>query len=119
MLDRWTVSVSAGVGLVCLLGMTGNLHAATRLHDPTEPETTRAVSMAVNRTAPRLEMILSGAARKIAVINGQELAVGDRGEGFVVRAIDPDKVHILMTGRRSGDREMTLRLKRMAKELRP
>ena len=118
MLERGFFQVAALALQLVAFTAAASVEAA-RLHDPTRPETASAKPTAFDRSTPQLEMILSGVTRKLAVINGQELAVGDRGEGFVVQKIEPDAVLIEMTGRASARSLMRLRLNRMAKELHP
>ena len=116
---EWRVSqIAAFVLPLVVLTSTVSVEAA-RLHDPTRPETASVRLNTVNHSVPRLEMILSGVTRQLAVINGQELGVGDRGEGFIVQKIERDAVLIKMTGRSPGRSVVTLRLNGMAKELHP
>ncbi len=116
---EWRISqIAAFVLPLVVLTSTVDVDAA-RLHDPTRPETASVRLHTVNHSVPRLEMILSGVTRQLAVINGQELGVGDRGEGFIVQKIERDAVLIKMTGRSPGSSVVTLRLNGMAKELHP
>ena len=65
---EWRVSqIAAFVLPLVVLTSTVSVEAA-RLHDPTRPETANVRLNTVNHSVPRLEMILSGVTRQLAVI---------------------------------------------------
>jgi len=97
------------LGFGCLLHM---LAAAQALPDPTRPPSGARVTTegpsaaaAVSEPAPILESVLIGRDRRIAVISGRRLFVGDRvGDARIVRITETEVVL------RSGEGQTTLKL---------
>jgi MSHA biogenesis protein MshK len=73
--------------------------------DPTRPPNLAPASEAAVAGGPRLESVLIAPDRRIAIISGQRVQMGDRfGGGHVVRITDTEVVI------RSGQATQTLRL---------
>jgi MSHA biogenesis protein MshK len=79
---------------------------AADLSDPTRPEIA-AASPAAPAAASRFELraVLIGKGRRVAVINGRALGVGDTVDGAEVLSIDAGRVRIRTP---DGERELAL-----------
>lgn len=89
---------------------------ATAVPDPTRPasyEEIRAWRGDARGGSPdwRLESVLISDQRRVAVINGQSVAVGDRVDGAEVLSIESIRVTI-----RTRDRQLELSLRRQAEQ---
>lgn len=89
-----TVAVTVGAALGCAHGAL----AATP-GDPTEAppawiatQPLGAISDAGDETSPEMQVTLIGRSRRLAVINGEVVKVGDDYKGSTVRAIKTNKV---------------------------
>ena len=82
-------------------------HAADELADPTRPEIAAASPAAAPAAAARFELraVLIGKTRRVAVINGRALGVGDSVDGAEVVSIDAGRVRIRTP---DGERELGL-----------
>ncbi len=92
---RYTVRAAA-LAVLCLA-----LPAqASELKDPTRPpaEQLRQQGPAVGEISYRLESVLAGADRKLAIINGKRVAEGGRIDGARVLRIEPGSVLISSQG---------------------
>lgn len=98
---------SAAAALAILLGFAAAALAGAELPDPTRPAL--AVPAAGSVEAPAGSYALSavwiGAQRRVALINGRPVAVGDSVDGARVLAIDASGVRI-----RAADGERVLSL---------
>lgn len=93
------MAASAGLalGLYTGLGLPTGIAPATAgdgpISDPTRPPAVEAAAAAP--TAPaRLQSILVGAERRLAVIDGELLAEGEAAAGFKVEAVLADEVRV-------------------------
>lgn len=89
----WT----AAAALLALAAVAGVSQAGT-LHDPTRPDFGAAAAPAHAAPGWQLNSTLISAHRRLAMINGKTVGVGDRINGATVVAIRPGKVRL----RRSG-----------------
>lgn len=96
---------SAGLALAVLL-LGAPARAGDPLPDPTRPELAPA-SAEPAAAAARFELraVLIGEGRRVAVINGRALAVGDSVDGAEVLAIEAGRVRIRTP---DGERELAL-----------
>lgn len=93
--------------LAAALGVSGNSAAVP---DPTRPPTPEEIRAwhdqeAGQALAWRLESVLISDRRRVAVINGRAVRVGDRVDGALVTAISPGSVTLNAEG---GTLELTL-----------
>lgn len=77
---------------------------AAAVPDPTRPPTAEEIRAWQSQdtgqpTAWRLESVLISERRKVAVINGRTVGVGDRVDGALVTAIEPGSVSLSADGR--------------------
>jgi MSHA biogenesis protein MshK len=91
--------------LVFILILMGTNATAAPFADPTRPPSFTAPSEAAPSGRPRLESVLIGPDRRIAVIDGQRVQLGERFRGGQVVSISESEVVI-----RSGQASETLRL---------
>lgn len=91
-----------------LVAVTGTVVADDGLRDPTRPDDHVAPPAATER-APAARYVVSAifysADRRVAVVNGRAVSVGDRIGGARVRAIGRDSLTLAV-----GDRTVTARL---------
>lgn len=85
--------------LICLSIISVPLLASAQLADPTRPpmDESKPVYVKPRLTTPDellLSAILNSGARKVAIINGKPLSVGERIENSTVVAIASGKVHL-------------------------
>ena len=85
---------------LCLLGMLGAsfVHSADQWADPMRPDTWQTTT---SRSSPtfRLSAIFLSGDRRVAILNGYPLRVGDRlGEAELIE-IDEDRVTLSLGGR--------------------
>ncbi|HET8552983.1 MAG TPA: MSHA biogenesis protein MshK [Gammaproteobacteria bacterium] len=78
---------------------------AGTLHDPTRPDFATAATPAHAAPAWQLNSTLISAHRRLAVINGKSVGVGDRIDGATVVAITPGAVRL-----RRGGHQFTIHL---------
>lgn len=90
---------------VVLLALVGIAHARGSVVDPTRPALRAVARQAENQSAFRLSSILVSPARRVVVINGVALEVGDRIDGARVIEINLDSVRL-----RSPEGELSLSL---------
>jgi MSHA biogenesis protein MshK len=97
---------SASLAAVVLL-LGAPARAGDALPDPTRPELAPAAASQPAAAAERFELraVLVGGARRVAVINGRAVEVGDSVDGAEVLAIDAGRVRI-----RTPDGERALAL---------
>ena len=117
-----SVSIKGRVKLLCcsilLLASSSAIQAQENLPDPTRPPAGMGAS-APAASGPVLQSVLISPGRKLAVISGETVQVGDRfGEARVTRIAEGEVVLI------RGEKSQTLRLfpgieKRQAKGGRP
>lgn len=94
-------------GLLVMLMPAGRGYTAP-LPDPTRPPQRFVEPLASGADAEKnwqLGSILISPQRRVAVINGQPLSVGDRVDGAQVLAVEPGQVRL-----RRGSREFVLKL---------
>jgi len=86
--------------VLLLLAMTGPnvVLAGDSLRDPTRPYS-RAVDTREFIPTFELQAIFRSADRRLAVVNGQRVAVGDRVDGATVVAIGPDSLSLDFRGK--------------------
>jgi MSHA biogenesis protein MshK len=98
-------SASLAAAAVLLLGSPAR--AGDVLPDPTRPEIAPPSAASPATAAERFELraVLIGGARRVAVINGRAVQVGDSVDGAEVLAIDAGRVRI-----RTPDGERALAL---------
>lgn len=81
--------MAAGKYLTCLLAanlLLASAEASQVLYDPTRPPGKNAQATTQSQRSLRLESVLVGKKRKIAIINGRRYMEGDRiGAGKVVK----------------------------------
>ena len=95
---------SPGLALaVLLLGAVAR--AGDAVPDPTRPEGAGAAAPAETTGRLELRAVLIGSLRRVAVINGRAVGVGDRVDGAEVLAIEPGQVRIRAA---DGERELSL-----------
>jgi len=93
-------------GLILLLALTAPLvaSAAGPLADPTRPSGYAPAPAAVaQKAAPpklHLQAILVSPTRRVALINGRALKVGDHIDGAVILKIQPDRIVVRHRHRR-------------------
>lgn len=100
-----TVLIFAGLLAVLMPADRGN---AASLPDPTRPPQRFIAPVASGSVEPKswqLGSILIAPQRRVAVINGRPLSVGDRVGGAKVIGIEPDRVRL-----RQGSKEFVLNL---------
>lgn len=89
--------VASWIAIIATLGCVGSARAAA-LGDPTEAPPAwvatqpSSSSNAMIEAPPEMQIILTGKSRKLAVINGEIVKVGDEYKGSTVRAIKTNKV---------------------------
>lgn len=91
--------------LLWLLGVPVTVHAFS---DPTQPPEAAASAPRAAHSAPAapvLQSTLVSPRRRLAVINGKQVRVGDKFDGAVITEISPSQVRMT-----KGGRETTLRL---------
>ena len=91
--------------LACISGLT----AASELADPTRPDFGDApvtASKPVKPGLPRLQSVLIGPDRRLAVIGGRLLAEGESADGMRLLQVRPDRVRVELKERGA----VTLRL---------
>lgn len=88
--------------MVIIIGMSYLSVCYAELTDPTRPPDYESTS---TQGGFKLESILIAASRRITVINGQFLHVGDEISGFTVTAINPQSVQL-----KSAEGEITLQI---------
>lgn len=95
------------VMVVALVVPLASFAGEAEIGDPMRPSYLADTSSKATRSAPswRVESIVVSPDRRIAVINGQSLAVGDRIRGARVIAIDAYAVTLDIDGKR---RQLTL-----------
>ena len=100
---------SALAVLLALLGLPGLQGAiAQDLPDPTRPAIGLGSGNAAAATPAQLQVVLIGrgpAARKVAVISGQTLRIGDKFDGAVLAGISENEVVL-----RNGNKMQVLKL---------
>lgn len=90
---------------LCLVSLAST--AVAVIDDPTQPpQQDAAVSVARPGVVPQLQSILRGEERQVAILNGRPMVVGQRGAGFVLVAIEADRVRVRLTDR--GEQELVL-----------
>lgn len=97
-------------GVACLLGFLVPVAASAQggvLVDPTRPPvvSTASAKDAAPAAGPRLQSVLISPARRIAVISGKTIALGEKFEGATVVAITETTVRL-----RGADQNQTLHL---------
>lgn len=97
---------SVGVALA-LVALAGTARGGTDLPDPTRPEVAPAAAAEPEGRASRfaLRAVLIGSQRRVAVINGSAVDVGDSVDGARVLAIEAGRVRI---GTAEGERWLEL-----------
>jgi hypothetical protein len=98
---RWQVTVLLIGGLFVLLMPVGRVDAAS-LPDPTRPPQRFIAPVASGPVVAdnwQLGSILIAPQRRVAVINGRPLSVGDQVSGAKVVAIEPGQVRLSRGGR--------------------
>jgi MSHA biogenesis protein MshK len=77
------------------------------LPDPTRPEVAPAAAAEPEKRAARFELgaVLIGSERRVALINGVAVAVGESVDGAEVLAIQPGRVRIRTS---EGEQELSL-----------
>jgi hypothetical protein len=73
--------------------MAPTVHAAG-LHDPTRPDYASSAHATSANRGWRLESTLVSSRRRLAIVNGQTVHVGDRVNGARVNAIHPGSVRL-------------------------
>ena len=90
------------VAMLALLGIASSFVHAENLRDPTRPPASfgapPAEGIAPRSPTPKLQSVLIGPGRAIAVISGQTVKVGDSVDGAKVVAIREGEV-VLRTGK--------------------
>ena len=100
--------------LLCLMAaMFGSL-PAWAIDDPTRPPATKRQVAKASTALPKLNSILIGVDRRLAVIEGQILQEGDRGAGFELVVIEANAVTLLIDG---AERRLTMGGQNIHKEL--
>ncbi len=101
---------SVALLLVPLLLVGGESHAQDPFRDPTRPYSApEAINAAPARFA--VNAIINSDKRRLAIVNGRRVGVGDSIDGAVVQTIGTREVVLLI-----GDRETTLTLNRGARQ---
>lgn len=77
--------------VVCLLTMSYSLLSFAEWRDPTRPDGFNSV---VEEDPMRLNAIIISKERRIAVISGKMLKIGDQFEGSLVTSIEPNTVQL-------------------------
>jgi hypothetical protein len=97
---------SAALACAALLLAT-SARGGEALPDPTRPEIAVPAAAEPEAAAERLELraVLIGKGRRIAVINGRALGVGDAFAGVEVLSIEPGRVRVRTP---DGERELAL-----------
>jgi len=90
-----------------------SLHA-DELVDPMRPNGTGAAPVRARAPQWRVESILVSASRRVAVVNGQAVAIGDRVGGARVVAIEPYEVELEFQGTRHRVQLAAIRVTRPA-----
>jgi hypothetical protein len=96
---------SVGLALA-LVALSGAARAGTDLPDPTQPEIGAAAAEPETRASRfALRAVLIGPQRRVAVINGSAVGVGESVDGARVLAIEAGRVRI---GTAEGERWLEL-----------
>ncbi len=97
--------VMLGVLVLLVEPIAALANGSDRLVDPTQPYSTTSGAIGSHRTGLVLQSTSVSPLRRVAVINGQELSVGERIDGAEVVDIRPYEVIMSRAGRQT-----TLRL---------
>ena len=81
--------------LLAGVGITGTVFA---IEDPTKPPVSTSLPLAETMAWPKLQSILFGEERRLALLSDQLYAEGDEGEGFEVVRIFERGVVVRMQG---------------------
>jgi len=95
------------IPILLLMSLTAAVHAQATQHDPTRPPTQAEIEAwfgnggDAQEAAPfRLQAILLSPQRRIAIIDGQRLRVGERLDNAQIRTIEPGRVVLDREGER-------------------
>lgn len=95
------------IPIILLTVLAATVHAQGEIRDPTRPPSQAEIAVWFGNGAQgqarapfRLQSILLGPERRIAIIDGQRLRVGERLENAEVRRIEPGRVVLDRNGER-------------------
>ena len=89
------------IALTLMLALGGAASAGEPLRDPTRPVYLDAERTGPSDRAPRFNVsaIFVSEVRRIAVLNGRTVTIGDRVDGATITAIEQDRVRLAYGGR--------------------